>query len=165
MIEEGDVVVLQSGDKSKVEKIDKVVHNELITVYNFEVEDFHTYFVSDASVLVHNDYSGARRKRWKVGEAIDSKTHKGKNPKWGTVRARYWKNEVASNSSKYSQENIIRMKKGKAPKLLNRNTGKVETVQLHHKTYRVNGGSNNISNLQQMLTSDHTEFHKINGYR
>ena len=54
MIEEGDKVVLQSGDKSTVEKIDKVVHNELITVYNFEVEDFHTYFVSDASVLVHN---------------------------------------------------------------------------------------------------------------
>jgi len=54
MIEEGDVVVLQSGDKSAVEKIDKVVHNELITVYNFEVEDFHTYFVSDVSVLVHN---------------------------------------------------------------------------------------------------------------
>ena len=26
---------------STVEKIDKVVHNELITVYNFEVEDFH----------------------------------------------------------------------------------------------------------------------------
>ena len=63
MIEEGDVVVLQSGDKSAVEKIDKVVHNELITVYNFEVEDFHTYFVSDASVLVHNDYSGVRRKK------------------------------------------------------------------------------------------------------
>ena len=54
MIEEGDKVVLQSGDKSTVEKIDKVVYNELITVYNFEVEDFHTYFVSDASVLVHN---------------------------------------------------------------------------------------------------------------
>ena len=54
MIEEGDKVVLQSGDNSTVEEIDKVVHNELITVYNFEVEDFHTYFVSDASVLVHN---------------------------------------------------------------------------------------------------------------
>ena len=68
MIEEGDVVVLQSGDKSKVEKIDKVVHNELIRVYNFEVEDFHTYFVSDASVLVHNDYSGVRRKKVKASK-------------------------------------------------------------------------------------------------
>ena len=26
---------------STVEKIDEVVYNELITVYNFEVEDFH----------------------------------------------------------------------------------------------------------------------------
>ncbi|MCC3865706.1 HINT domain-containing protein [Terrisporobacter petrolearius] len=43
--------------------MDKVVHNELIRVYNFEVEDFHTYFVSDASVLVHNNYSGVRRKK------------------------------------------------------------------------------------------------------
>ena len=59
MIEEGDKVLLQSGDKSTVEKIEKVVHNELITVYNFEVEDFHTYFVSDVSVLVHNSASCA----------------------------------------------------------------------------------------------------------
>jgi len=28
MIEEGDVVVLQSGDKSTVEKIDKIVYNK-----------------------------------------------------------------------------------------------------------------------------------------
>ena len=34
----------------------------MITVYNFEIEDFHTYFASDAIVLVHNDYSGVRRK-------------------------------------------------------------------------------------------------------
>ncbi|WMT82949.1 hypothetical protein TEMA_34470 [Terrisporobacter mayombei] len=74
MIEEGDVVVLQSGDKSKVEKIDKVVHNELIRVYNFEVEDFHTYFVSDASVPVHNDYSGVRRKKVKASKTIDRNT-------------------------------------------------------------------------------------------
>ena len=54
MIEEGDVVVLQSGEKAVVENIDKVVYDEPITVYNFEVEDFHTYFVSNTSVLVHN---------------------------------------------------------------------------------------------------------------
>ncbi len=54
MIEEGYTVVLQSGEKAIVEDIDKVVYDEPITVYNFEVEDFHTYFVSDASVLVHN---------------------------------------------------------------------------------------------------------------
>ena len=73
MIEEGDKVVLQSGDKYTVEKIDKVVHNELITVYNFEVEDFHTYFVSDASVLVHNT-AGCK---YQVGAYKDIKGSKG----------------------------------------------------------------------------------------
>ncbi|WP_343346260.1 polymorphic toxin-type HINT domain-containing protein [Terrisporobacter petrolearius] len=54
MIEEGDVVVLQSGERAIVEDIYKIVYDEPITVYNFEVEDFHTYFVSDINVLVHN---------------------------------------------------------------------------------------------------------------
>ncbi|MEG1411367.1 MAG: polymorphic toxin-type HINT domain-containing protein [Terrisporobacter sp.] len=54
MIEEGDTVVLQSGEKVTVDEIDKVVYDELITVYNFEVEDFHTYFVSNTRILVHN---------------------------------------------------------------------------------------------------------------
>ena len=28
---------------------------EPVTVYNFEVEDWHTYYVSEEEVLVHND--------------------------------------------------------------------------------------------------------------
>lgn len=31
--------------------------DEVIKVYNFEVEDWHTYFVSKQNVLVHNDCS------------------------------------------------------------------------------------------------------------
>jgi len=54
MIEEGYTVVLQSGEKAIVEDINKVVYEEPIIVYNFEVEGFHTYFVSDINVLVHN---------------------------------------------------------------------------------------------------------------
>ena len=54
MIEEGEVVVLQSGEKTIVENINKVVYDESITVYTFEVEDFHIYLISDINVLVHN---------------------------------------------------------------------------------------------------------------
>ncbi|MEG0856829.1 MAG: polymorphic toxin-type HINT domain-containing protein [Terrisporobacter sp.] len=72
MIEEGDVVVLQSGEKVEVESIDKVLHNELVTVFNFEVEDFHTYFVSDANVLVHNNGC-----KYQVGAYKDIKGSKG----------------------------------------------------------------------------------------
>ena len=30
------------------------MHDETVKVYNFKVEDYHTYFVGDSSLLVHN---------------------------------------------------------------------------------------------------------------
>ena len=52
--------------------VDPVEHElleEPITVYNFEVEGFHTYYVGDTSVLVHNDCTKPRSPR-KVGEDL-----------------------------------------------------------------------------------------------
>ena len=37
-----------------VEAVEHELLESPITVYNFEVEDFHTYYVGDTSVLVHN---------------------------------------------------------------------------------------------------------------
>ena len=57
----GDKVILYGGQCAYV---DKVSIEHLITavkVYNFEVEDFHTYFVGDNSVLVHNKGCGFKR--------------------------------------------------------------------------------------------------------
>jgi Bacterial toxin 28/Pretoxin HINT domain len=39
-----------------VDKVEK--HTEVATVYNFEVAGFHTYFVSDLGLLVHNECTG-----------------------------------------------------------------------------------------------------------
>ena len=50
----GDVLVLQSGEYVVVELIQHEILESPITVYNFEVEDFHTYYVGDSAVLVHN---------------------------------------------------------------------------------------------------------------
>lgn len=50
----GDILVLQNGEYVIVEKVQHEILEEPITVYNFEVEDFHTYYVGDSSVLVHN---------------------------------------------------------------------------------------------------------------
>lgn len=50
----GDRVLLSSG---KVISIDNVIIEKLkikVKVYNFEVEDWHTYFVSEIGILVHN---------------------------------------------------------------------------------------------------------------
>ena len=39
----------------------------LETTYNFEVEDFHTYFVSDSNVLVHNSCNEVEAVAEKLG--------------------------------------------------------------------------------------------------
>ncbi len=50
----GDVLVLQNGEYVVLEKIQHEILESSIKVYNFEVADFHTYFVGHSSILVHN---------------------------------------------------------------------------------------------------------------
>ena len=50
----GDEVRLATGNTAEVEKIENVQLDTPVKVYNFEVEDFHTYYVSEQKVLVHN---------------------------------------------------------------------------------------------------------------
>ena len=56
----GDILVLQSGEYVIVEMMQHEILESPILVYNFEVEDFHTYYVGDKSILVHNMCDGAR---------------------------------------------------------------------------------------------------------
>ena len=51
----GDVLVLSNGELVTVEWVQHEILESPIKVYNFEVEDFHTYFVGESSVLVHNE--------------------------------------------------------------------------------------------------------------
>jgi len=48
----GDVLV--NGEYAVIEKIQHEILEAPIKVYNFEVEDFHTYFVGENCILVHN---------------------------------------------------------------------------------------------------------------
>ena len=50
----GDKVRLKSGETAEVTGIEEEHLKEPIKVYNFEVEDLHTYYVSEQQVLVHN---------------------------------------------------------------------------------------------------------------
>ena len=50
----GDKVRLEDGTTGIVEKAKHAALDTSVTVYNFEVEDFHTYYVSEQKVLVHN---------------------------------------------------------------------------------------------------------------
>lgn len=50
----GDRLELQNGANAFIEAVCHEKLTKPIQVYNFEVEDFHTYYVGPACVLVHN---------------------------------------------------------------------------------------------------------------
>ena len=54
-LKEGEKVVTASGETLTVDKVNIEKTKEKTKVYNFEVEDWHTYFVSTEEILVHND--------------------------------------------------------------------------------------------------------------
>ena len=56
----GDIVKLQSGEYVLIEEYKVVILDEPIPVYNFHVEDYECYYVSDQKVLVHNNNSCAQ---------------------------------------------------------------------------------------------------------
>ena len=54
----GDILVLVNGEYVVVEKVQHELLESPVKVYNFQVEDYHTYYVADSAVLVHNTCSG-----------------------------------------------------------------------------------------------------------
>ena len=69
----GDMLVLSNGEYVVVEKVEHELLESPVLVYNFEVEDFHTYYVSEYGVLVHNDCGAMARGRkvhsdWDYGQ-------------------------------------------------------------------------------------------------
>ena len=49
-----DILVLQDGSRIPIEKVQYEMLASPVTVYNFEVADWHTYYVGENSTLVHN---------------------------------------------------------------------------------------------------------------
>ena len=62
----GDILVLVNGEYVVVEKVQHEILETPVTVYNFQVEDYHTYFVANTGILVHNSCErGVGGKGWK----------------------------------------------------------------------------------------------------
>lgn len=73
----------------------------------------------------------ARPQGWQTGQYVFNLTPDGREPSGTTVRTRYWKNVAATpGASIFGDDNLERMKAGKAPQRLNHRTGKQETMRL-----------------------------------
>ena len=67
----GDVLVLVNGEYVVVEKVQHEILESPVKVYNFHVEDFHTYYVAEHGVLVHNrcsDFPATNHGEIRIGE-------------------------------------------------------------------------------------------------
>ncbi len=96
----GDILVLKNGEYVTVEKIQHEILEKPITVYNFEVEDFHTYYVGDSSILVHNVCSkptspNQMQKQVERGQAPKT-VSRVDNPKYGQPHV-HFKNGTSVN--------------------------------------------------------------------
>ncbi len=79
---------------------------------------------------------------------------------WSTARKEYWKQEAKTGESKYSAENIERMRSGKAEQRINPNTGKTESRHLHHKQGSHKTGPHTRENLAKKWPSQHSKLHQ-----
>ena len=69
------MVWLKDGSTQCIDDIEivELPEGEYVAVYNFEVADFHTYFVSDYDVLVHNDCKRTPKKYDKMVKHGDNR--------------------------------------------------------------------------------------------
>ena len=81
----GDVLVLSNGELVTVEWVQHEILESPIKVYNFEVEDFHTYFVGESSVLVHNDCIVGSYKDLKNDNSSGQRHHVSQDAAFGSV--------------------------------------------------------------------------------
>jgi preprotein translocase subunit YajC len=73
----GDELLDPNKNILLVENFDVELTDEPTTVYNFQVEDFHTYFVGECGVWVHNaNYKNSNRKKY-VGKTPSKKSRTG----------------------------------------------------------------------------------------
>ena len=98
----GDILVLVNGEYAILEKVQHEILEAPIKVYNFEVEGYHTYFVGDCAVLVHNVCSGTYHKN---GTFVEGEGH-GPND-WHRISINNKRDELAA-SGMYSKISVNR---------------------------------------------------------
>ena len=134
-----DLVYTKDWKLVGVHSVNLIELDEPVEVFNFEVEDSHTYFVGDNYILVHN-----------------ASCHQSKE--WRAEKKSYWKSQgeiyrgnaqgQRSISGNYdvTTKNLDRMLKGKAPKGIDN-----KWVNLHHNE----GIKTNMYNYTEMTWTQH----------
>ena len=97
----GDILVLVNGEYVVVEKIQHEILEAPIAVYNFQVEGFHTYYVTELGVLVHNTcHTKNTTTEWNINYNSKGQTKVSYNGKQMTAQydgTYYWLDDMAGH--------------------------------------------------------------------
>ncbi len=136
----GDILVMVNGEYVVVENVQHEILEESVTVYNLQVEDYHTYYVTDDGILVHNSCNHGKE--------------------WNRERRSYWREQGRSaitdqdyGAYTATLENIKRMRRGTAPIGWDG-----YSVQLHHWS----GIANDFYDYSPVSRTLHQMIHSIN---
>jgi hypothetical protein len=103
-LEPGQQLASNAGSPAYVVRIERQPQKK-ITVYNFEVEEYHTYFVGDVSdgVLVHNDCTD------EAAKVIAARTKSGLDPgePWNVMRKN--KDMFGYDGARYQYHDVVRV--------------------------------------------------------
>ena len=94
----GDILVTVNGEYVVVEIVQHEILETPIKVYNFEVEDYHTYFVGTAIVLVHNQCTGSYEIEFKSGKNYVGKGSKARMNVSARSHARIYNDPVVKST-------------------------------------------------------------------
>jgi hypothetical protein len=158
-LQHGDRLLTSDDKEQVVQSVE--VREEGAQHYNFEVADFHTYFVSEAecapAVWVHNTC-------WTLGDPIDKALPDGSYPIWKVIRQRYWKTRAHLDPHSFGPASLGLMRRGLAPKVRvrvrNRSNGKIETRLVskelhHHRGNRGTPGYDSPADLREVWPWEH----------
>lgn len=97
-LSEGDTVELADGSSGTVDSVEITELDEPVTVYNFCVMDFHTYYVGESEVLVHNRQCGSKADV--SGSSGNSVVNKSGSASGVTFKSQY---EIPTNEKGYTK--------------------------------------------------------------
>ena len=104
-----------TGDEVEVTDLELEKLAEPITVFNLEVEDFHTYFVGEYGVLVHNKYhkhhsdpkylgGNPKQPLTDVPDSVHYKIHAAIDKVFPRQKGKAYYNELVKNDPKYNDK-------------------------------------------------------------
>ena len=112
----GDILVTVNGEYVVVEKVQHEILESPVKVYNFEVEGFHTYYVSGIAILVHNLCTKNQKTLWdinKYSKGQQKVSFGGKNMVAQFDGKYYWLDDLAGHGTKGASRFKVFKKTGK----------------------------------------------------